>query len=161
MWAHYGNNHSGFCVGYHVKDARHLYPVSYEADRIKMAATITHLLVNYYEFKEGTGKVDESDLDFYYYIIFHAATIVKHMSWCYEKEYRVTYPNKNEEDFGDLVPLAGLGLEVSKIYLRVKCDDNNRQRLCEISRTLACDVFEMYFDEYKPTFELSHRLMGI
>jgi len=47
MWAHYANNHKGFCVEYRITNPKHLYPISYEAERVAIASSITKMIAKF------------------------------------------------------------------------------------------------------------------
>lgn len=43
MWAHYANNHKGYCIKYSILNAQSIFPVSYEPIRTKSAVIVTNI----------------------------------------------------------------------------------------------------------------------
>jgi hypothetical protein len=155
MWAHYANNHKGFCIKYKVEDPKLLYPVSYESERMALSSTIMELLndCSYFNKMEGLEYVDDK---LCFNILYHLA-VIKHKSWQYESEYRMIYSNLKNIKNGQLVCIDELGIKVDSIYIGTSCSKENRERLIDIARKLKYDVNEMYLDEFNPLFELSWR----
>lgn len=160
MWAHYANDHKGFCVEYKVINSDLIFPVSYEVERIPIATSIVNL-ITLLNRKYSGENLEEEDLRLYYEILFHGGSTVKCKSWDYEKEYRAIYIKKDFKSNGQLVLLSDLGLEVSKFFLGINCNDINRARLNKISKGLSCSIYEMYLDEYSTGFELSNRIFKL
>jgi len=160
MWSHYANNHKGFCVEYRITNPKHLYPISYEAERVAIASSITKMISKFSSYGETKIPENDPELRLYFNIIYHM-TIMKHKSWEYEKEYRAIYYNMAAKKFGNRVHLSDLGLEVSKIYVGADCDIENRQRLLHIATRLNCEINEMYLDEYDPSFELRFQALSL
>ena len=159
MWAHYANDHKGFCVEYRIVDPKYLYPISYEAERVAIASSITKLIPKFLNYDKTKISETDPELRLYFNIIYHM-TIMKHKSWEYEKEYRAIYFNQTAEKLGNKVPLSDLGLEISKIYVGTDCDIENKQRLLQIATKLNCEINEMYLDEYEPSFELHFQALS-
>ena len=44
MWAHYSNNHQGFCIEYEVINPKMIFPISYEENRTAIADIITNFM---------------------------------------------------------------------------------------------------------------------
>ncbi len=152
MWAHYANNHKGFCVEYKVNNPRLIFPISYEEDRTAIASIIT----NYINIanKLYTGEIKEDNLEYQKYVhIFLHNAFIKHKSWLYEEEYRLAYTNFNSESItnGISISLQKLGLEVESIYIGMKCSKLNKNKLIEIARSNSFKVFDVLLDskEYK------------
>lgn len=155
LWAHYTNNHLGYCVKYSIINPRSLFPVSYEPVRTKTAVIPTKIIseiVN--SFNKNSKKPTD---DFYkYFSYFYISLCCKHLFWEYENEYRLLYPTIDLVD-GKLVPLSNVGMKVEAIYLGSKCENTYKKELISIGKRLNCNVFEMYFDEYSEAFELKTR----
>jgi len=159
MWAHYANNHKGFCVEYTITDPKYLYPISYEVERIAISSSITKMISKFSSYGEKEIPENDPELRLYFNIMYHM-TVMKHKSWEYEKEYRAIYYNQTAQKIGNNVPLSDLGLEVSSIYVGADCDIENRQRLLHIATKLNCEINEMYLDEYEPSFELRFQTLS-
>ncbi|HHL1990313.1 TPA: DUF2971 domain-containing protein [Acinetobacter baumannii] len=83
MWAHYTNNHSGFCIEYDISksDSRYhfrqcLYPVIYDENIFDLTSYL----------ERDIGSNDYNNL----YII--QAVIRKALDWSYEHEWRIIHP---------------------------------------------------------------------
>ncbi len=128
MWAHYANNHTGYCIEYNftnLKDdnvlVRDLFPISYETNRYN----ITNL------FK----MIFNEKFDMRIKLLFFLMNL-KHSSWSYEKEWRIINTNGLSQSpfIGGLVncpinPEAiylGLNFDKSKIdYIKSKFTNKN------------------------------------
>ena len=160
MWAHYANNHKGFCIEYRIINPKYVYPISYESARIEIASSITKMIAKFSSYGEKEIPKNDPELRRYYNIMYHM-TIMKHKSWEYEKEYRAIFFNLMAEKSGSQVPLADLGLEVSRIYVGADCTAGNKKRLLHIATKLNCEINEMYLDEYEPSFELRFQALSL
>lgn len=145
MWAHYANNHQGYCVQYDVEKPDFIMPVSYEKKRNSCSVIITNML----------EEVVINDVNPIYTDLFIKSLNCKHEFWAYEKEYRILMTNNDKESSkGKLFSLAQVGLKVKAIYIGLKCDKVYEDELKEIGRELGCEIYKMTFDEYKEEFEL-------
>jgi hypothetical protein len=160
MWAHYANNHKGFCVEYRITNPKYLYPISYEDERIAIASSITQMISKFSSYGEKKIPENDPELRIYFNIMYHM-TIMKHKSWEYEKEYRAIYFNLKAQKSGDIVPLSELGLKVLRIYVGAECAEENKKRLLHIATKLDCEIKEMYLYEYEPSFELRFQALSI
>ena len=147
MWAHYANNHKGYCIKYSVLNPNSIFPVLYEPVRIKSSVIVTHLISEMHEtYKQ---KLKEPTKDFYkYFTYFYLSLICKHKFWEYEKEYRLLYPSiGNNESVGKLIDLSKVGLDIDAIYIGYKCDEQYVSELIKIGNNLGCSVYKMDFDD--------------
>lgn len=152
LWAHYANNHFGYCIKYTNTNQRQIYPVSYEPLRTR-TATIPAILLNEMA-KSYREKLEKPTEDFYkYFTYFYFSLACKHQFWNYENEYRLLYNAESTVD-GLAVPLEDIGLHVEALYIGINCKEIYKQELISIGRKLKCDIFEMYFDEYSEAYEL-------
>lgn len=159
MWTHYANNHKGFCIEYRTINPKYIYPISYEAEKIAIASSLTQMITKFISYGGSNIPKNDPELRYYYYIMYHMS-IMKHKSWEYEKEYRAIYYNLRAQNSGDLVSLSDLGLEAAKIYIGVDCSKENKNRLLHIAQKLKCEIHEMFLDESEPLFELRYRLFS-
>lgn len=156
MWAHYANNHRGFCIKYKINNAQYLYKVSYESNRVAIASIITHFIHSIDKVENNTpiGNTDYK----YCKIIQHVPTI-KHKSWKYEDEYRIIFPNFKRDAIGRLCKNDKLGILIDSIYVGSNCCDYNIQKLKYIGKTLNCKVYKMFLDEYESKYSLKYRMI--
>lgn len=166
MWAHYANNHRGFCVGYTIKKPENFYPIAYEDNRHQVNNTYMNSISLIMKEREGTITNEERQkLDIYSMLLFHNSTI-KHISWDYENEYRLLFSKIEAREFieasakGGLIPNDVLGIEVNAIYIGMSCDYRYKEKLKQIGKKLKIKVYEMYFDEMVDKYELSYREIG-
>lgn len=157
MWAHYANNHAGFCVSYDMTDRDNLslksctFPVFYADDRLDITSVMDSFLGTVkteIEVQSAAGKNEVLIDDIS--VVFLASLLcnVKHSSWSYENEYRCTE--------GATAPgIPFVDAKSKEIYIGYKCSDNNIRRLCEIGKTLNIPVFQMQFDEMSDDYRLS------
>ena len=96
MWAHYANNHKGFCVAYDVKDSLDLksclFPVQYTDQRLDISSEMVKQALKISE------SIDETEQSGNLVTMLKDRTLIyltqllynlKHTSWSYEKEYRL------------------------------------------------------------------------
>lgn len=156
MWAHYANNHRGFCIEYNVLNAKAVFPISYEKERIGIASILTDIFKLTDKIIEG--KIDEHDKDFQFYmtLITHFA-LLKHKSWKYENEYRVLYADLGKSESGITIPSINVGLEVSKIYIGSQCSEKNKNKLINIANNIGAKAYQMYLDDKKTEYKLGYK----
>ncbi len=97
MWAHYSNNHTGFCVSYNMKHNMALsdctFPVQYTDQRIDVTSLMeqqANMLTSAIEKQSAAGnkKILIDDLSMVYMSLLLCN--LKHVSWSYENEFRCT-----------------------------------------------------------------------
>jgi hypothetical protein len=159
MWAHYANNHQGFCIEYSVRKPSFLFPVSYEDERVPVASILTNLISLIW--KVDSGEIDTSDKDFLFYLsLVNHMGIIKHKSWSYENEVRIFFPHPiPNTPKGDLVPLELIGLEVTGIYLGSTCSKENQMLIDDISQSLNVPTYQMKLREDNTKYELEPELI--
>lgn len=157
MWAHYTNNHKGYCIKYSILNANSIYPVSYEPVRTKSAVIVTNIInemIQAYSqnLKSPTEKFYE------YFTYFYLSLSCKHNFWNYEKEYRLLYLNIDTNNkTGKIINLSEIGIRVDAIYIGYKCDENYVSELINIGKYIGCEVYKMEFDEYGKEFKLKSK----
>lgn len=157
MWAHYSNNHRGFCLSYDIKDKRNIqlsgctFPVQYTSKRID----VTDLMDNQVrkmnaeierQIAEGKKVIQFDDLS----LIFMASFFcnIKHETWSYEKEYRCTVGAiVNSMPFFPAYP--------KEVYIGMNCSQIYVDKLLSIAYELQIPAFRMVFNEYDTDFNLS------
>lgn len=161
MWAHYANNHQGFCVAYDMKNPSNTilsgctFPIQYTDERlditsfIKKYATMVASEVDK-QTALGIKKVLINDLSLVY--VEQYLSNIKHLSWAYEKEFRCTMgANAKGMPFVDANPKA--------IYIGMNCSENNRQKLIEVAKKLSTPIYQMNFDELSDDYSLTSELL--
>lgn len=158
MWAHYTNNHRGFCVSYDTNEnsnfqlRSNLMRVQYVDNRVD----VTHILKDFsrelktsyeYDTKINEKEIKIDNLILVHVIIFLAC--LKHKSWSYEHELRcITSVQAPWVPFMEAIP--------SEIYIGNKCSDDNVGKLKIMAAVLDIPIYKMKFEnesisyEYKP-----------
>lgn len=159
MWAHYANNHKGFCVEYAVKNPYLLYPVHYVPKRepiYNILDRIVSAIGKSVENHQDDLGAEEQKLGF---LLFLSGN-VKSDLWKYEGEYRILNIADKPDEYGESLPLQKLGLEVRHIYIGKSCLEEHRVKLVEVAKKIGSDVSDVYLDEDSPEFELKTKLIG-
>lgn len=134
MWAHYANNHRGFCVKYKVRKKHAIRNVTYEDKRISIASIFCSFLraAQYSDIRCDKNAFLQAQI---YATIMQEMFFFKHRSWEYEHEYRGLY-SVEKETKGINVSLSELGLSVVEIYCGINCCEHNKKRLSGIAAIL-------------------------
>jgi len=158
MWAHYSNNHQGFCIEYEVISPRMIFPISYEKNRNPIASIITHYMNIANKLSKREITEDNNDYQKYVHIMLHSA-FIKHESWMYEDLYRLVYINPKELPSGVSYPLDTLGLKVKRIFIGRCCSAENRQRLVDTARHNGFEVFDVILEEQSKLYRLETKVI--
>lgn len=156
MWAHYSNNHQGFCVSYDMKEERNLqlrsctFPVQYTDQRTDITSIMVDQVENILnerdnQLSKGIKEIRIGDLT----LVFLTALFVniKHTSWSYENEFRCTLGISDKiSPYVTAFP--------KEIYIGLKCIPKYRDELIKIGRELDIPIYQMVFSELNPEFTL-------
>lgn len=124
MWAHYGTNHTGFCVSYDFTasvDAKHIFPVYY--DPITSSAIDAKL-----------GDEPASD---------HYPLLFKDNDWSYEREWRLIHYELLQLNAG--AQLLKMPRAVA-VYAGALCTTEQLAILHEQAKTLHVPLYQMKID---------------
>lgn len=164
MWAHYANNHKGFCVEYNIKKPKFFFPISYEIERVPANVAYMNCLSLRIKDMEGTITSEEKkELEFYNYLLLHNS-IIKDNSWKYENEYRLLYPKfiaskfLNVTENGVAIGNEVLGIEITGIYIGMTCNETYSDKLRLIAKELGINAYQMYFDDKANKYELNYKI---
>ncbi len=162
MWAHYANNHKGYCVAYDMNDATNIvlkgctFPIQYTEERLD----ITTYIKNYAEkisaevdrqIKLGVKEVLFDDFSLIF--IEQYLSNIKHLSWQYENEFRCSIGEKdNQEPYINANPKA--------IYIGINCSNEHKTKLIEIANSLSIPIYEMRINNFSEKFSLEEHLVG-
>lgn len=135
MWAHYANNHQGFCVKYRVTDTSPLYPVIYSEKRQEAYALFINL---FYELFNTTLPPEQRSTAINHLLLTCA---FKDLSWKSENEIRFICLNSITEMMhnGKLFTCPEAGICAEKIYIGVACSKENEQKLKAVADNLKID----------------------
>lgn len=163
MWAHYANNHAGFCVSYDMYDKYNLtlksctFPVQYTEHRLDITSIMeaqAKMLLRELKVQSaaGTKEIKIKDLTMVYLPCLLCN--IKHSSWSYENEYRCTTGvNASGMPYVDAKAKA--------IFVGSRCEKENVKRLCKIGETLGIPVYQMDFDELAEEYQLSAKQLSV
>lgn len=161
MWAHYSNNHQGFCVAYDMKNPANTalagctFPVQYTDERLDITSFMKKYVsrvASEIDKKSvyGIEQIIRNDLSLVY--VAQLLCNIKHSTWSYEKEFRCTMGAQSKGmPYVDAVPKA--------IYIGMNCKEQNRNKLVEIARSLSIPVYQMRLDELSEKYSLEEALL--
>lgn len=157
MWAHYANNHAGFCVSYDMKMNVQLssctFPVQYTNQRIDITSLMAKQVENMIraieiQSAEGKKQILLDDLSLVFLSSFFCN--IKHISWSYENEFRCT-----TGAMADGMPYVSA--VPKEIYIGMNCTPTYTDRIIKIANVLQIPVYKMIFDELSTDFNLIPR----
>lgn len=160
MWAHYSNNHMGFCVSYDMKDNVCLssctFPIQYTDNRLDVTSllrTQAEKIIYEIDRQMAFGKKEVIFDDFT--IIFMATLLynLKHTSWSYEHEFRCTIGATAKG-----VPY--IDAKPKEIYIGMNCVPLHAKRLTEIASSWKIPIYQMEFDECSEFYALTAKTQG-
>lgn len=156
MWAHYSNNHQGFCVSYDMKNSENTelagctFPVQYTNERLDITSFMkkyANMVLSEIDKQTSQGKkqIGIYDLSLIYMQLYLCN--IKHLSWQYEKEFRCTMAVKAKGmPYVNAVPKS--------IYIGMNCSDKNKKELIKIAKKLSIPIYQMRFNEISADYSL-------
>lgn len=131
MWAHYANNHTGFCVKYVLPSA--FTTSSPNDDEWIMLRPLTY--VDTFPLIDDFGNI-RNDITFY------EAMLTKQKKWEYEHEHRLLYFNrKGSPDYP--TPKLPVG-SIKAVYIGVRASEKDKQRLFDaLKDRTEVEVYQM------------------
>lgn len=161
MWAHYSNNHQGFCVAYDMKHPKNqalsacTFPVQYTEQRLDITSFMREYANNISceidrQTIGGNKEILIKDISIIY--VSQLLCYIKHSSWQYEKEFRCSMAaNADGMPYVEAVPKA--------IYVGLKCNIEKRQELINIALQKNIPIFQMKFNDVSEEYELEAELI--
>lgn len=147
MWAHYSNNHKGYCVCYDTKEEKNLdirsntFQVQYTSERVD----ITSFIYDYAEMisnkidesiKNDTKIIEIQDLSLIYVVTL--LSNLKHTSWSYENEFRCSIgKGGNNDSYCNAIP--------KEIYVGMKCSIEYEKELIKIAKKYEIPIYKMNY----------------
>ncbi|ENJ9653668.1 DUF2971 domain-containing protein [Clostridium botulinum] len=157
MWAHYANNHAGFCVSYDMELNTELssctFPIQYTAERIDITSIMDKQVQKIVQeigkqSQQGKKEILLDDLSLIYMTTYFCN--IKHISWSYEREFRCTTgANAKGMPYVSATP--------KEIYIGKNCKPTYIDRIIKIAKELQVPVFQMIFDDLTSEFNLVAR----
>ncbi|MBA2858331.1 hypothetical protein HNP93_001032 [Methanococcus maripaludis] len=131
MWSHYADGHKGFCIEYDFKNEQteeeliySLFPIIYREELFDL---VPHLLRN-----DNPNPLIEIYL-----------AMFKEISWSYEHEWRIIFPEHFEYGSG-----PKKGPVITAIYMGSNITESNKKKLIKIAKEKDIHIYQMEIDEY-------------
>lgn len=153
MWAHYANNHAGYCVEYNTNNKENfnlrssLFPIQYIDERLDITPIMEKSM------DEIIKRIELAQINKLKTVILQDLTLplimpffscIKQGKWKYEEEVRcVTAYNSS---YIEAMPIT--------IYIGKSCNEFNKEKLINIAKKLDVKVYQMDFNEYVNNYEL-------
>lgn len=157
MWAHYSNNHKGYCIAYDMNNKYNLelkscmFPVQYVDKRIDITEIMKKQVEDFLVAEKKAIQFNKKEIildDLTIIWISSYYSCLKHISWKYEKEFRCCVAaNSKGMPYMNAMPKA--------IYVGNKCSDINKKHLVDISYILNIPIYFMEFNDYSSDYELT------
>ena len=163
MWAHYSNNHQGFCVAYDMNNSANTqlrsctFPIQYTDERLD----ITSFMKSYAEMvasevdkqiAEGKKIIGLTDLSLIYIDLFLCN--IKHSTWQYEKEFRCTIgAQAKTAPYVNANPKA--------IYIGMNCCKKHKEKLIKIAKELSVPIYQMRLEDLSEKYSLKEVLIEV
>lgn len=137
MWAHYANDHKGFCIKYKLPGT---------IVRNEDVASLTWTRIGNVDYQPSMIIGEKQSFDVF------DALFAKHDIWSYENEVRlIQYDPNNTDNFKTIeVPEDS----IQSIYLGLKCSDEDRKKMKLVLRNRNIKLYQMEVDatdNYKMT----------
>lgn len=131
MWAHYANNHHGFCVRYRVHDKNNFRNIIYEDKRIPLNTLFIDMERERLK-NENRGLYGYGQTLILLAAITQEQFFLKHSSWKFEEEYRFLVDTSNRAVKSYEEKCEDLGIEVEGITAGVNCSPKHLEDLHKI-----------------------------
>lgn len=134
LWAFYGENHKGICVGYEFHKYPlfecFCYPVRY------VESTNNNAISN--QLIEGTGPSNRTVMEIF---------TKKSESWSYEKEWRIVISDRKPFKWFEFIQKKGKKylkfFKPTSVYLGLKMGDDTKEKIANMCNERNIEVFEM------------------
>lgn len=137
MWAHYANNHEGYCVEYAEENNFELYSMLLPVEYVKQKIDLTDMICKRLEMvrNQGDTKLLEDALEWCSRFL----SCIKHESWESERELRFCCDQ-------NLPCMPHFNAVPSKIYIGAMCSKRYEDILNQIGKSLSIPVYKMELD---------------
>ena len=162
MWAHYANNHRGFCVSYDMRNSANTmlsgntFPIQYTDERIDITSfmkTYASMVSSEIDGQRALGKMQIGICDLSLIYVQQFLCNIKHSTWQYEKEFRCTTGAQVKGmPYIDAVPKT--------IYIGMNCTEKNRKELIAIARQQSIPIYEMKLNDLSENYSLQETLLN-
>lgn len=146
MWAHYANNHHGFCVKYKITNKKIIRNVIYQPVRYSICNIVRNAI-------EDIKAIDSGECNSGIGLnrlctILRENLFIKHDSWKAEQEYRIVLPiNANMSENGIRKEVKEVGLETQEIICGFNCSEDHKRRLKIVANDLKVCYDECHLSD--------------
>lgn len=154
MWAHYSNNHKGFCVEYEKGAEQNellrsfVYPVQYSDSRFDISDIMDEQIkLSNNRVLDPNGHLRAGYESQPLAVVMMMLYNIKHTSWSYEQEYRLSVPSRTPG-------LPEISAKPSKIYIGLNSIEIYSDKLKAIGKVLDIPVYKMRRSERSKSFNL-------
>jgi hypothetical protein len=147
LWAHYSNNHKGFCIILEIIDKTRFYPVIYQKERYIVPDEIAKRAPNLWRVNDMKPEYQD-----YWSALTFFATCTKYSRWSNEKEIRYVmnlFPFTNDKH---IRKVSMLPAKIKKILIGKNCVRKDEIR--DIAKELRLEVKEMYINDESLKYRL-------
>lgn len=130
MWAHYANEHQGFCVEYEITDTSHFYPVCYTHERVSAPSLFVEL---FHALTTENAPLAEKELVMKHCLFLYS---FKYEDWSSEHEVRAIFLNGTIDKNGKLYSYDEIGIIPTKLFIGVCCSEKHKKELIDIANKL-------------------------
>ncbi len=154
MWAHYANNHKGFCVAYDVPSCldlkSNLFPVQYIDERVDITSEVKKQALKLAEDIDRNERIGEliTVMDDYTLIYLPQLLLnLKQTAWSHENEFRCVIASN-----ADGMPY--INVKPKEIYIGRDCSDRYSNCLFDIADEHGVSIYKMKYKDINDDYEL-------
>ena len=156
MWAHYTNNHQGFCAAYDINSEgcsdlkKDLLPIQYSDQRYNISELVDeHFLLAKARILSSCDSKRRCIESIPFAIVLLMLHNIKHTSWGYEKECHLSIPSNSSR-------LPEIPAKPAELFIGLNCSDESAKRILSIGSNLGIPVYRMVRDSRIKMFGLAH-----
>ncbi len=142
MWAHYSNNHRGYCVSYETSKSPMIRSFAFPIQYLDARIDISDYMVKFAEYaltekkkQLALGNKNIVLYDLTLVFIIQLLDNIKGIDWSYEKEFRLSLPKTH--------PSRYVGLKPHQVYIGKNCDVDTENALINIAKNQNIAVYKM------------------
>lgn len=140
MWGHYGDKHTGVCIGFERPD-NDFYDLIYSKKRTKFPLYDLACIISSYILTDENPDINDKN------IIRKGlqSFLTKSDDWAYEKEVRCLFSMKSSDQFtsiGEGKYLYIMPTPITEIYLGCKIDKDNKEKIIQLAKEKDIKVYQ-------------------
>lgn len=140
MWGHYGDKHTGVCIGFERPDSD-FYDLIYSKKRTKFPLYDLACMISSYILTDENLDINDKN------IIKKGlqSFLTKSIDWAYEKEVRCLFTMKSSDQFtsiGEGKYLYIMPTSITEIYLGCKIDKYNKEKIIQLAKEKDIKVYQ-------------------